>query len=153
MPRFCTAVDDGQRCTYRALPGQRFCCGHHPNPVEPRLCEYLNIRGARCSSLAMRGQDHCFAHSPRNRRRQSPRKHIGTAPALSCISSVLSSLPEPQRAILEALYLQQLATAPSLESEDRPSAPERPPHVLCFEQYAGDSNGPFRKPCSSSDLP
>jgi hypothetical protein len=54
---------------------------------------------------------------------------------------------------MEALYLQQLATAPSLEGEGRPSAPEGLGHVLCFEQHAGASNGLFRKPRSSSDLP
>jgi hypothetical protein len=42
MPRFCTALHQGLPCTRRALPGQLFCYGHHPNPVESRRCEYFN---------------------------------------------------------------------------------------------------------------
>jgi len=72
MPRFCTALDQNRPCPCRALPGQLFCYAHHPHPVIPRQCEYLNRKGHRCRSLALRGQDHCFTHSPRNRRAAHP---------------------------------------------------------------------------------
>ena len=72
MSRFCTAQDEGQPCSRRALPGQSFCYGHHPKPFAPRRCEYFNLRGERCGSLTLRGQDHCFTHSPRNHRLARP---------------------------------------------------------------------------------
>jgi hypothetical protein len=72
MPRFCTALHQGQPCPGRAMPGQRFCYGHHPQPYISRQCEYFNRRGQRCRSITLRGQDHCFTHSPRNRRATRP---------------------------------------------------------------------------------
>lgn len=72
MPRFCTGIDNGLRCTYRAMPGQLFCYGHHPHPYEATRCAYFNRFGEHCRSLAMRGQDHCFTHSPRNHRARRP---------------------------------------------------------------------------------
>ena len=72
MPRFCTAIRQGQLCTSRARPGQLFCAGHHPHTFDPRPCLYYNERGQRCRAIALLGQDHCFAHSPRNRRAKRP---------------------------------------------------------------------------------
>jgi hypothetical protein len=72
MPRFCTAQHQGQPCTRRALPGQAFCYGHHPNPVDFRQCEFFNRKGRRCRSTTLRGQRCCFTHSPRNRRAIHP---------------------------------------------------------------------------------
>jgi hypothetical protein len=72
MPRFCTALHQGQPCSRRALPGQLFCYGHHPNPGETRRCEFYNRKGQRCRSITLRGQNCCFTHSPRNRRAKSP---------------------------------------------------------------------------------
>jgi hypothetical protein len=72
MPRFCTALHQGQPCTRRALPGQAFCYGHHPNPVDFRQCEFFNRKGRRCRSTTLRGQSCCFTHSPRNRRAIHP---------------------------------------------------------------------------------
>ena len=72
MPRFCTAIDRGQRCTRRARPGQPFCAGHHPHTFDPRPCLFFNERGEPCRAIALRGQDHCSAHSPRNRRAKRP---------------------------------------------------------------------------------
>ena len=72
MPRFCTALDEGQPCTTRALAGQAFCFIHHPAYVEARRCAYLTLSGQPCHSFALRGQDHCFNHSPRNRRTKYP---------------------------------------------------------------------------------
>ena len=63
MPRFCTALHQGQPCTFRALPGQAFCYGHHPDPVESRQCEFFNRKGQRCRSTTLRGQSCCFTHS------------------------------------------------------------------------------------------
>lgn len=74
MPRFCTALHQGQPCSRRALPGQLFCYGHHPNPGETRRCEFYNRKGQRCRSITLRGQNCCFTHSPRNRRAKSPRQ-------------------------------------------------------------------------------
>ena len=76
MSRFCTALDQGQRCVCRALPGKDLCYGHHlallgpPTPI--RRCAYFSLRGEPCRASAMRGQDHCFVHSPRNQRRKLP---------------------------------------------------------------------------------
>ena len=68
MPRFCTALDHGQPCTTRALPGQAFCYGHHPRRRAWTQCAFFNRKGDRCGCFTMRGQDHCFTHSPRNGR-------------------------------------------------------------------------------------
>ncbi|HEX4309073.1 MAG TPA: hypothetical protein VHZ25_03540 [Acidobacteriaceae bacterium] len=72
MPRFCTGVYDGHPCTYRAMPGRLFCCGHDPHAFDYQRCAYFNRLGEPCRSLAMRGQDHCFTHSPRNHRARRP---------------------------------------------------------------------------------
>jgi hypothetical protein len=72
MPRFCTALEEGQPCATRALPGQRFCYGHHPKPPAVHQCEYFNQNGQRCRCSTLRGQSHCFSHSPRNRRANRP---------------------------------------------------------------------------------
>jgi hypothetical protein len=72
MSRICVAVDEGQSCTLRALPGQQFCSGHHPRAFEYRRCAYFTRLGRQCASLALRGQDHCFTHSPRNHRARRP---------------------------------------------------------------------------------
>jgi hypothetical protein len=45
MPRFCTALHQGQPCTRRALPGQPFCYGHHPNPVDFPPVRVLQLQG------------------------------------------------------------------------------------------------------------
>jgi hypothetical protein len=85
MPRYCTAIDPGpngqpERCTCRAQPGQRFCCGHNPNPTAYGECQYFNRRGERCRAITLRGQDHCFTHSPRNRARTTPPSPSNPAP-------------------------------------------------------------------------
>ena len=73
MARICTALDAGQPCTRRALPGQPFCYGHHPASFAPRRCLYFNRHGSQCLGIALLGHDHCFTHSPRNPRARSPR--------------------------------------------------------------------------------
>ena len=80
MPRFCTALHQGQPCSRRALPGQLFCYGHHPSPGETRQCEFYNRKGQRCRSITLRGQNCCFTHSPRNRRAKSPPTPTPPAP-------------------------------------------------------------------------
>ncbi len=108
MPRFCTALDAGQPCSCRALPGQAFCCGHHPQPVVYRQCEYLNRSSQRCRSLSLRGQDHCFTHSPRNRRALRPaipivprtRRQKAQAKWL-----LFNGLPQSKRALPELLRM------------------------------------------------
>lgn len=71
MPRFCTALVDGEPCDYRARPGQRFCYGHSPAAARPfPRCRFLNHQGEPCRSSPIHAQDFCFAHSPRNRRRR-----------------------------------------------------------------------------------
>jgi hypothetical protein len=115
MPRFCTALNEGQPCTFRALPGQLFCYGHHPNPIEPRQCAYFNRKGQRCRSITLRGQDCCFTHSPRNRRATSPaiplvprtRRQKAQARWL-----IFSNLPQSKMALLELLPDQELAGVP-----------------------------------------
>ncbi len=72
MPRLCTAIHDGQPCTYRARPGQLFCAGHNPRTFVTRPCHYFNRRGRPCANTAILGHDHCFTHSPRNRRAKRP---------------------------------------------------------------------------------
>ena len=72
MSRICTALDEDQPCTCRAMPGQQFCSGHHPRPFDYRRCAYFNRFGRQCAAIAIRGQDHCFTHSPRNHRAYRP---------------------------------------------------------------------------------
>jgi hypothetical protein len=72
MPRFCTAIDQGQRCPGRTRPGQPFCGGHHPRTFDPRPCLFFTQQGYPCRATAIRGQEHCAAHSPRNRRAKRP---------------------------------------------------------------------------------
>ena len=115
MPRFCTALDEGQPCTYRALSGQRFCCGHQPQGLANHQCEYFNRRGERCRALTMRGQDHCFSHSPRNRRAKSPAVPIN--PRTRCQKArrnrlIFSNMPLSQMTLQTALQKQQLAGVP-----------------------------------------
>jgi hypothetical protein len=115
MPRFCTALHQGRPCTRRALPGQLFCYGHHPNPVESRRCEYFNRKGQPCRSTTLRGQSHCFTHSPRNRRAKHPatpliprtRRQKAQAKWLTFIN-----MPQSKTALLELLSDQGLAGAP-----------------------------------------
>jgi hypothetical protein len=72
MPRFCTALHEGQPCPARATPGQRFCYVHRPQPHVSRRCEYFNRKGQPCRSTTLLGQNYCFTHSPRNRRATRP---------------------------------------------------------------------------------
>ena len=104
MPRFCTAIHEGEPCTVRALPGHRFCYGHHPNPPAFRQCEYFNRFGRQCRAAALRAHDHCFTHSPRNlRSRREPiplvprtRRQKAAARWFTC-----SNLPQLKTALSE----------------------------------------------------
>jgi hypothetical protein len=115
MPRFCTALHQGLPCTRRALPGQLFCYGHHPNPVESRQCEYFNRKGQPCRSTTLRGQSHCFTHSPRNRRAPSP-----PIPLVACTRRqkaqanwlIFINMPQSKTALQQILSDQGLAGVP-----------------------------------------
>ncbi len=115
MPRFCTALHQGRPCTFRALPGQLFCYGHHPDPVESRRCEFFNRNGQRCRSTTLRGQNCCFTHSPRNRRAKQPaipltprtRRQKAQAKWL-----IFINLPQSKMALLELPSDQRLAGVP-----------------------------------------
>jgi hypothetical protein len=115
MPRFCTALHQGQPCTFRALPGQAFCYGHHPDPVESRQCEFFNRKGQRCRSTTLRGQSCCFTHSLRNRRATHPpiplvprtRRQRAQAKWL-----IFINLPQSKMTLLELQPDQALAGAP-----------------------------------------
>jgi hypothetical protein len=109
MPRFCTALCQGQPCRIRAQPGQPFCGVHHPHPATTlRQCEYFKLSGQRCRANTLRGQDHCFVHRPRNRRAPEPCPHPPHAgrPKASAKRLIFMKMPESCRAVLEAPQLQ-----------------------------------------------
>ncbi len=115
MPRFCTALHQGQPCTRRALPGQPFCYGHHPNPGETRQCEFFNRKGQRCRSTTLRGQDCCFTHSPRNRQATQPPTPIHPRTRRQKAQArwlIFSNKPESQKALLQLPSDQDFAGAP-----------------------------------------
>jgi hypothetical protein len=72
MPRFCTAIVDGQRCPGRTRPGHAFCMSHSEDADVFRRCQYFNRHGQQCRATPIRGQDHCFTHSRRNHRAKLP---------------------------------------------------------------------------------
>jgi hypothetical protein len=115
MPRFCTALHQGQLCTRRALPGQLFCYGHHPNPVESRRCEFFNRYGQRCRSTTLLGQNCCFTHSPRNRRAKSPAIPIHPRTRRQKAQAnwlIFMNLPQSKMALLQLQPDQGLAGVP-----------------------------------------
>jgi hypothetical protein len=115
MPRFCTAQHQGQPCTRRALPGQPFCYGHHPNPVDFRQCEFFNCKGRRCRSTTLRGQRCCFTHSPRNRRAiHPPTPLVPRTPRQKAQAKwlIFINLPQSKTALLELQPDQALAGVP-----------------------------------------
>jgi hypothetical protein len=112
MPRFCTALHQGQPCTRRALPGQPFCYGHHPSPGETRQCEYFSRKGQQCRSTTLRGQNHCFTHSPRNRRAKQPAIPIQPRTRRQKAQVkwlIFINMPQSKTALLELLSDQRLA--------------------------------------------
>jgi hypothetical protein len=166
MPRFCTALHQGQPCTRRALPGQAFCYGHHPNPVDFRQCEFFNRKGRRCRSTTLRGQRCCFTHSPRNRRAIHPPPPWSPAPPAkrprqsgsfsstchsakwpSWNSSQIMHLPESHRGVGEGVGAREPAANWPLVAGYSPVAAGRrllaagcwPPAAGCWLLAAGES--------------
>lgn len=109
MPRFCTAINQGQSCSFRARPGQKFCAGHLLGPDSYGRCAWFNRRGEPCRSIAIRAHDYCFTHSPRNHRLQEPpvplvprtRRQRALAKPI-----VFSNLPQSRRALEQASWNQ-----------------------------------------------
>jgi hypothetical protein len=115
MPRFCTALHQGRPCTFRALPGQLFCYGHHPNPADSRQCEFFNRKGHRCRSTTLRGQNCCFTHSPRNRRATHPPTPLAPRTRRQKAQAkwlIFINLPQSKMALLELPSDQRLAGVP-----------------------------------------
>ena len=114
MPRFCTALNEGRPCTFRALPGQLFCYGHHPSPDESRRCEYYNRKGQRCRSITLRGQNCCFTHSPRRRAAcpAIPTHPLTRRQKAQAKWLIFINLPHTKTALLELQSDQRLAGVP-----------------------------------------
>ena len=117
MPRFCTALHQGQPCTFRALPGQALLLRPPPRArVETRQCEFFNRKGQRCRSTtpcAARAAASLIARAtaaphaplsplvPRTRRQRAQAKWL-----------IFINLPQSKMTLLELQPDQALAGAP-----------------------------------------